>query len=161
MKRHNLVVLQGTVLEIRPELVSLDGVSAPAVFFVLETDKEEFGGRHQCVAFGRLALELMAFRMVAGDTLEVTLNGWLRSDDHRVLVVADRVMYHVPEGLRAAAAAMVRRFLEGGTGPLASAQQPAAQSAQGPAAPSARPLGRASGGGGPGADPSNPRGGMR
>jgi len=155
VKRHNMVVLQGAVRSVRPEVVRLDGVEMPAVFFELETDSPEFGGVHRCAAFGRLAVELMAFRMAAGEEipLEVTLDGWLRSGADGSFVVADRLMFHVPKSVREAAAAMVRRYLERGTGPLASAQKPSAQAAQGPAAPSARPTGRASGGGGPRAEP--------
>ena len=60
----------------------------------------------------RLALELRAFREVSqAASLEVTVDGWLRSQRGQAVVVADRVMYHVSDATRQEAARLTERLL--------------------------------------------------
>ena len=112
MKKQNSVYLSGELAEVTCETVLRDGSPAPVVHATLVTDHPAYGGHHRVLFADRLALELRAFRAANQDApLEVTVDGWLRSQRGQVVVVADRVMYHVSDAVRQEAGRLTDRLL--------------------------------------------------
>ena len=88
------------------------GKPAYVITATLATDHPAYGGHHRVLFADRLALELRAFREVSqGTSLDVTVDGWLRSQRGQAVVVADRVMYHVSDAVRQEAARLTDRLL--------------------------------------------------
>ena len=120
MKRHNRVILDGLIQSVRTEVRRVGGEAVPAVHFQVATDAPEMGGVHPAVAYGRLAAEVVIFAEAASEhnaPLEVTLDGWLRTvwrgDVPASAVVAERVTFHLPSEVRAAAVARLSALLNG------------------------------------------------
>ncbi len=112
MKRQNLVMLIGKLDDYTEQTEAIGGKPAYVVTATLATDHPAYGGHHRVLFADRLALELRAFREVSqGVPLEVTVDGWLRSQRGQAVVVADRVMYHVSDAVRQAAARLTERLL--------------------------------------------------
>lgn len=112
MKRQNLVMLTGKLTDYADQTDTVGGRPAYVVTATLVTDHPAYGGHHRVLFADRLALELRAFREVSQDApLEVTVDGWLRSQRGQAVVVADRVMYHVSDAVRQAAARLTERLL--------------------------------------------------
>ncbi len=120
MKRHNRVILDGLIQSVRTEVRRVGGEAVPAVHFQIATDAVEKGGVHPAVAYGRLAAEIVIFGEAAAEhnvPVEVTLDGWLRTvwreKAPASTVVAERVVFHLPSEVRAAAVARLSALLNG------------------------------------------------
>ncbi len=112
MKRQNLVMLTGKLGDYAEQTEAIGGRSTYVITATLATDHPAYGGHHRVLFADRLALELRAFREVSQETpLEVTVDGWLRSQRGQAVVVADRVMYHVSDAVRQEAARLTDRLL--------------------------------------------------
>lgn len=112
MKRQNLVMLIGKLDDYAEQTEDLGGKAAYVVTATLATDHPAYGGHHRVLFADRLALELRAFRAANQDApLEVTVDGWLRSQRGQAVVVADRVMYHVSDAVRQEAGRLTDRLL--------------------------------------------------
>ncbi len=136
MKRQNGVYLFGVLRHWRVREIGHNGhagrsrrsrssgleAALPVVDMVVATDAEAYGGHHPVVAYGRQAVEVMAFAeawrravevgRVSGP-LHVAVEGWLRSMGGRSVVVADGVHFAVPDGVRAEAKVILNRLLQG------------------------------------------------
>ena len=89
-------MLTGKLADYAEQTDPVGGRPAYVITATLVTDHPAYGGHHRVLFADRLALELRAFREVSQATpLEVTVDGWLRSQRGQAVVVADRVMYHV------------------------------------------------------------------
>jgi hypothetical protein len=94
-KRRNLVMLDGKLSVEEAKVVEMDGASVAAAICWIETDHPALGGRHLVVGYGFLAQEIVAFAQAAGgEAVDATVDGWLRTNDEGVSVVADRVAFH-------------------------------------------------------------------
>ena len=120
MKRHNRVILDGLIQSVRTEVRRVGGEAVPAVHFQIATDAPEIGGVQPAIAYGRLAAEIVVFGEAAAEhnaPVEVTLDGWLRTvwqgDEPTSAVVAERVVFHLPSEVRAAAVARLSALLNG------------------------------------------------
>jgi hypothetical protein len=118
MKRQNLVMLTGRLADYAEQTAPVGGQPAYVITATLVTDHPAYGGHHRVLFADRLALELRAFREVSqGASLEVTVDGWLRSQPAGAggappaVVVADRVMYHVSDAVRQEAGRLTARLL--------------------------------------------------
>jgi hypothetical protein len=112
VKRQNLVMLTGKLADYAEQTDPVAGRPAYVITATLVTDHPAYGGHHRVLFADRLALELRAFREVSqGASLEVTVDGWLRSQRGQAVVVADRVMYHVGDVTRQEAARLTDRLL--------------------------------------------------
>lgn len=112
MKRQNLVMLTGKLADYAEQTDPVGGRPAYVITATLVTDHPAYGGHHRVLFADRLALELRAFREVSQATpLEVTVDGWLRSQRGQAVVIADRVMYHVGDATRQEAARLTDRLL--------------------------------------------------
>jgi hypothetical protein len=79
------------------KVVEVDGANVAAAICWIETDHPALGGRHRVVGYGFLAQETVAFAQAAGgEAVDATVDGWLRTNEEGVSVVADRVAFHVP-----------------------------------------------------------------
>jgi len=120
VKRNNLVTLDGLIEAVRPEIVTVRGERVPAAHFRVRTDQPEFGGLHPAVAYGRLAAEVIVFSDAAQEAkapLEATVRGWLRTmwrdGQPHVVLVADRVTFHLPSEVRTRASAQLSAYMHG------------------------------------------------
>jgi hypothetical protein len=112
MKRQNLVWLDGWLQDACAVADPADGPRATALAATIVTDSPAQGGHHRVLLPGRLAIEAWAFLEAAGgQTVEVSVDGWLRSHGRDTVVVADRVAYHVGQSVRQAAGRRVVRLL--------------------------------------------------
>ena len=105
MRRGNQVILDGKINLKRVSRVS----KSLTVGFQVVTDPPVLGGAHPVVASDDLALEVLAFGIVAlahKEPLQATVYGWLYSGK-QVHVVADRVFFHVREELRGQAVGLL------------------------------------------------------
>lgn len=112
MKRQNLVMLTGKLADYAEQTEAIGGRAVYVVTATLVTDHPTYGGHHRVLFADRLALELRAFRAANQEApLEVTVDGWLRSQHGQTAVVADRVMYHVSEAMCQEAGRLTDRSL--------------------------------------------------
>jgi len=120
VKRNNQVTLDGLIEAVRLEIAAIRGEHIPAVHFRVRTDQPELGGVHPAVAYGRLAAEIVVFSETAKEAkapLEATVRGWLRTmwqdGQPHVILVADRVTFHLPSEVRARASAQLSAYMQG------------------------------------------------
>ncbi len=110
MKRLNGVVLDGVLAKWQdaPKMAGIAGEDAVLGMLVSDAGAGR-AGRHAVLFQARLAAEVRAFATAAGgEMLEVTVWGYLWGN---TVVVADRVSFHVPAAVRAAAGRAVARSL--------------------------------------------------
>jgi hypothetical protein len=108
-KSNNLVVLEGKFILVDLNQIADGGVSRPVITFNVCTEDEQSGGRHNVIAYDRLAEEIFATSRafheltesgqvipdpIAGELLDVSVRGWLRSKDKSAFVVAEFVRFH-------------------------------------------------------------------
>lgn len=118
VKRNNQVTLDGLIEAVRAEIAIVRGERIPAAHFTVRTDQPELGGLHPAVAYGRLAAEIVVFSETAQEAkapLEATVRGWLRTmwqdGQPHVVLVADRVTFHLPSEVRARASAQLSAYM--------------------------------------------------
>ena len=125
-KRNNKVWLEGflTISEIGTK--DLEGDTVPVVRGLIATDRPERGGRHSFIAYGRLAVETIAFIQAVDDEgpPQVLIEGWLRSTMHDCdtieseqvissLIVANNITFVVSKEVRIRAQTILNQTLQG------------------------------------------------
>lgn len=118
MHRYNNVRLEGSLTIDTTDQTALGNITqVPKVEFSINTDLAEIGGCHPISAFGRLALEVIAFSLVwnasnPGEPLHVSVSGRLHSITGTIYVVAERVIFYVHPNIRKAAVEQLNQLLE-------------------------------------------------
>ncbi len=125
-KRNNKVWLEGFLMINEIETKDLEGNTVPVVNGLIATDRPERGGHHRFIAYGRLAVETIAFGQAVGDDgpPQVLIEGWLRSTmldrdtirDEQVmnsLIVANNITFVVSKEVRLRAQTILNQTLQG------------------------------------------------
>ncbi|MBC8505985.1 MAG: hypothetical protein H8D34_14070 [Chloroflexi bacterium] len=124
-KRNNKVWIEGLLSIKDVGTTELDGKAVPVVQGIIASGSPELGGHHHFVAYGRLAVETIAF-VQAGDEdgpPQALVTGWLRSmaldrniAEERVVssvVVADNITFVVNKEVRTRANTLFNQALQG------------------------------------------------
>lgn len=124
-KRNNKVWIEG-VLSIKDAgTTELDGEVVPIVQGIIASGSPELGEHHRFVAYGRLAVETMAFAQVVDEDEppQTLVTGWLRSKEvdrkiaeERVVssvIVADNITFVVSKEVRTRANILFNQTLQG------------------------------------------------
>ncbi len=112
MRRNNQVTLDGEIFSFQ---VGVSEHNVPQVHFQVRTGEQPWES-HLAVAYGRLAAEVLIFAEESAQAklpVEVTLRGWLRSQNGCAEVVASRITFHLPRAVRMRAAERIRALLNG------------------------------------------------
>lgn len=125
-KRNNKVWLEGILTINEIETKDLEGDSVPVVSGLIATDRPERGGHHCFIAYGRLAVETIAFIQAVRDDgpPQVLIEGWLRSTildrdtirNEQVmssLIVANNITFVVSKEVRLRAQTILNQTLQG------------------------------------------------
>jgi len=124
-KRNNKVWIAGVLSVKNAGTTELDGKIVPIVQGIIASGSPELGGHHRFVAYGRLAVETIAFVQAVDEEEppQALVTGWLRSMevDHkfaeeRVLssvIVADNITFVVSKEVRARANMLFNQTLQG------------------------------------------------
>jgi len=125
-KRNNKVWLEGFLTINEIETKDLEGDTVPVVSGLIATDRPELGGHHYFIAYGRLAVETIAFIQAVNDDgpPQVLIEGWLRSTildcdtigrEHIMssLIVANNITFVVSKEIRIRAQTILNQALQG------------------------------------------------
>lgn len=99
MKRQNGVTLNGVLMDVRASQVTVGALSGDYVTATLVTDHVAYGGHHQVIFPEEHAADVLAYWALTNGSLEVAIEGWLRSTPASAAgpataaVVVDRVIY--------------------------------------------------------------------
>jgi hypothetical protein len=98
MKRQNGVTLSGRLTDLHPGAVGSGPLRGRYVLATLITDHVAYGGHHAVLFPEPHANDVETFWALTGGRLEVTIEGWLRSQPQpnglpAACVVVDRVIY--------------------------------------------------------------------
>jgi hypothetical protein len=114
-KSNNLVVLNGKFRLVMLDQIEDGEISRPVVTFKVCTDGEENGGHHHVLAYDRMAEEIIATTRayteltesgrvipdpIAGGSMDVFVQGWLRSTDKSAYIIAESVCFHTYQVVR-------------------------------------------------------------
>jgi len=124
-KRNNKVWIEGVLSVKDAGTTELDGEVVPIVQGIIASGSPELGEHHRFVAYGRLAVETMAFVQVVDEDgpPQALVTGWLRSMevDHKIaeeqvvssVVVADNITFVVSKEIRTRANTLFNQTLQG------------------------------------------------
>lgn len=112
-KRYNAVTLDGvlTVHEVGTIILN----NAPTITLESTCNTNELGGAHRVFAYARQAVETIAFAAVAASDdvpLEVTIRGYLWSNDGVSATVADEIVFHVARSSRSESVALFKQLVQ-------------------------------------------------
>jgi len=123
-KRNNKVWIEGVLSVKDAGRTELDGEVVPIVQGIIASGSPEFGEHHRFVAYGRLAVETMAFVQVVDEDgpPQALVTGWLRSMevDYKIaeervvssVVVADNITFVVSKEVRTRANTLFNHALQ-------------------------------------------------
>lgn len=110
MQRNNLVFLFGQVAHYTTRNLQVDGEMTLMMEIELQTDKVENGGCHKVYVTGQQAREVQHFLVASeGESLELTVLGWLHSHQQSAVVMAGRVTAVAPKAIKRTAIEAIRR----------------------------------------------------
>lgn len=97
--RHNYVFLRGLLRDVCPPSI-ITPVDLVEVHFQVVTGNLELGEPHPVVAFGKLAVDILAAEHAGLVPAECLLEGWLRSDGCQSWTVAQELTMHLNRNQR-------------------------------------------------------------
>ena len=97
--RNNYVFLRGN-LQPLTQTILLNPVDMIEVRFHVVTGHREMGGHHLVVAYGKLAIDVLAAANAELLPTECMIEGWLQSDDDSSWTVAQEVTMHLGRSQR-------------------------------------------------------------
>jgi len=124
-KRNNKVWIDGLLSIKNISITELDGSAVPVVQGIIASGLQELGEHHRFMAYGRLAVETVAFVQAVDEEgpPQALVTGWLRSvaldceiAEERVvssIVVADNITFVVSKEIRTRANTLFNQALQG------------------------------------------------
>lgn len=112
-KRYNAVTLDGVLTVHEVDTIVLNDV--PTITLESTCNTNEPGGSHRVFAYARQAVETIAFAAVAqcdDVPLEVTIRGYLWSNNGISATVADEIVFHVARSSRSESVSLFRQLVQ-------------------------------------------------
>lgn len=112
-KRYNSVTLDGVLTVHEVDTIILNKV--PTITLESTCNTNEPGGSHRVFAYARQAVEAIAFAAVAecdNTPLEVTIRGYLWSNNGVSATVVEEVVFHVARNSRSESVALFKQLVQ-------------------------------------------------